>query len=108
MPITTPTTEQAQALYRFIQARNEEAWQNALAADDLPEAHFEAIRRIANSHKVAIIGTTSALLVSIDRDEPRQAATLWNRLTSCGQEWQDHPDWRPEWANPERAALLEG
>ncbi|MEU2426880.1 hypothetical protein ABZ619_38710 [Streptomyces sp. NPDC007851] len=107
MNVTTPTAERVQALHRFIQDRNEEAWQRALSADDLSADHLDAFRRVNNSNKLALAGTTAYLLHELSRwgEASPQALRLWDHLTQCGEEWQDHPGWKPEWANPARAAL---
>lgn len=100
-----PTADQARALHQFIQDRNEEEWQQALAAEDLPEAHFETVRRLTNSHRLALAGTVAYLLAALGEGQNGQAAALWDNLTACGEQWQDHPQWRPAWRNPARAAL---
>lgn len=105
MPITLPTAEDAQALHKFIQDRNEDEWQQALADDDLSEARLDSIRRLSNTTKLALAGTAAYLLATLTQGQNEQAGRLWDHLTSCGEEWQDHPDWRPTWANPARAAL---
>lgn len=105
MSTSLPTADQAQALHKFIQDRTEEEWQRARADDDLPLTALEGIRRLANSNKLAVGGTTAYLLACLAQRQYDQATRLWDYLTSCGEEWQDHPDWKREWANPARAAL---
>ncbi|HEY5834963.1 hypothetical protein [Streptomyces sp.] len=106
MPITVPTKADIQALHDFLQARNEDEWQAALADPDISERQHEAVRRLTNSHKITLASTTTYLLVCLDNSQTEQAATLWNFFTNCGEQWEEHPDWRPAWANPARAALM--
>ncbi|MFI8790394.1 hypothetical protein [Streptomyces sp. NPDC055105] len=105
MSTTVPTADDVQALHQFIQDRNDEEWKHASAADDLPEAHFDTIRRLHNSNKLALAGTTAYLLDTLRRGENEQASRVWDYLTSCGEQWQEHPDWKSAWSNPSRAAL---
>jgi hypothetical protein len=96
MPATLPTADDVQALHQFIQDRNEDEWQHASAAADLPEAHFDSIRRLSHSNKLALTGTAGYLLAALAQGQNEQTARLWDYLTSCGEQWQDHPSWRSE------------
>ncbi|MER5556368.1 hypothetical protein ABT001_32725 [Streptomyces sp. NPDC002793] len=105
MATTLPTADDVQELHQFIQDRNEEEWQHARAAEDLPDAHFDSIRRLSNSNKLALAGTTAYLLATLSQGQTEQAARVWDYLTSCGEQWQEHPNWNNTWANPARSAL---
>ncbi|WP_331733911.1 hypothetical protein OG345_40755 (plasmid) [Streptomyces sp. NBC_01220] len=105
MSVTVPSADQAQALYNFALDRSREEWEQALADDGLAEKHLDSVRRLANSNKTALAGTTAYLLACLSQGENAQAARLWDVLTDCGEQWQEHPGWKAEWANPARAAL---
>ncbi|WP_329028300.1 hypothetical protein [Streptomyces sp. NBC_00690] len=105
MTTALPTTDDVQALHQFIQDRTEEEWKHASAAEDLPDSHFDTIRRLSNSNKLALTGTTAYLLDTLKRGDNEQAARVWDYLTSCGEQWQEHSAWKTAWANPARAAL---
>lgn len=105
MPLTVPTKADVEALHTFLQDRNEEEWQTVLQGPETPP-HFETVRRLSNSHKLVIACTASALLHALDHGTHKQAAALWECFTSCGEQWQEHPAWNADWANPARAALL--
>ncbi|MFI5814871.1 hypothetical protein ACIA7S_28430 [Streptomyces sp. NPDC051643] len=108
MSTTKPTAEQVLELHQFIQDRTEEEWQTALADENLSDSFLEAIRRLSNSNKQALSGTTAYLISEIREwgGGSAQATRLWDSLTTCGEQWQEHPDWRAtEWENPARAAL---
>lgn len=104
---TLPTVEQVEALHSFTEARSEEAWQNGRDADGLPEAHLDVLRRLCNSNRNALAGMTAYLLACLAQGQrlADEAARIWGFLTECGEEWIDHPDWKPEWTNPARARL---
>lgn len=103
MPITVPTAEEAQELHTFLQHRNDEEWARSLDDLDLSEEATERIRRVSNSNKLALAGTTAYLLDLLKRQEIAQAGRVWDYLTGCGEQWHDHPRWKPEWANAAQA-----
>lgn len=105
MRTIVPTAEEAQALHQFIQDRNEDDWQQTLADDTLSAERLDSVRRLSNTAKLSLAGTAAYLLVTLTQGQTEQAARLWDNLTACGEEWQDHVEWRPSWANPARASL---
>src|SRR5689334_25222663 len=80
VPHTVPTVAEAQALHGFLQARNDDEWKAVLAEaptstdrpDDLPP-HFESVRRLTVSHKLALGTAFAFLLQLIDTGTPEQA-----------------------------------
>lgn len=106
MSIAVPTADQAQALHEFIQERTEDEWEQGRTDHALSIDSYEAIRRLANSSKLAVGGTTAYLLACIAEGDHDQAARLWDFLTAIGEEWNDHRDWKAEWVNVARAELL--
>jgi len=102
---TLPTTAQVHALHKFIQERNEDEWKGALADYNLSDTWVESVRRLSNSTRLAVAGTTAYLIACLVQEQHAQAAHAWDYLTGCGEQWQEHPDWKAEWANPARAAL---
>jgi hypothetical protein len=105
MATALPTADDVQALHQFMQDRNEDEWQHASAAEDLPDTHFDAIRRLTNCNRLTLAGTTAYLLAALSQGQHEQAARLWDYLTSCGEQWQAHPGWKSAWANPARSAM---
>lgn len=105
MSTSIPTVDQAEALHAFVQDRNNDEWQRALTDTDLSEDQYEATRRLTNSNRLALAVTAAYLLNVLDQGDREQAILLWDHLTTCGEQWETHENWRAEWANPARAAL---
>ena len=105
MAITVPTVDQAKYLHQFIQDRNEDEWRQAMADDGLSEARLDTVRRLSNCTKLAVASNAAALLIALRDGARGPIETYWQNLTSCGEQWQEHPDWNHDWANPARMAL---
>lgn len=108
MPITVPNADDVQALHSFIQARNEEEWEAIRSDPASSDEAVERFRRVSNSNKLALAGSTAYLLHLLKDQQLAQAERVWETLTTCGEQWQDHPDWNAAWTNPARARLLQG
>jgi hypothetical protein len=110
MPTTTaavPTADQAMELASFIHARNEKTFKRAGTDDDVSDSAHETIRRLSNCTKLGVVGTLGYLLSCLKEHNTKQAALLWDLLTTCGEQWQEHPGWKAEWGNHARATLLD-
>lgn len=105
--IAVPSADQAMALHDFIHARNEETFTRAGTDSEVSNSAHEIIRRLSNCTKVGTVGTLGYLLSCLKAHNTEQATLLWDLLTTSGEQWQDHPDWKPAWGNHARATLLD-
>jgi hypothetical protein len=106
---TVPSAEQVMELHQFVQDRNEEEFRHAIAAppDVFTDTAAETVRRLSNCTKLSVAATAAYLLACLNQHQNEQAARLWDTLTTCGEQWQDHTRWKPQWGNHARATLLD-